>query len=588
MSDDVIAETWTAEVDNFVELTEFTEYNIISRSDLDRVARSAQRYSHFRVLHARVQEEIGLEKKFPTSKKLFNTNAVKYKRVFKLGRYVNDVLAKGGAQLQAVKDFLQLPSPMIKVKMNESVIDDLAKRGISVPWGKGMALDRLYVQPASPQVDLKVLGKGEEPSPLGSTMEVAGEPTRPADKPIDLDELPDGEHVVQPFVRLGMKEGDDTLVKQIAIKTFKVSKTANGLTWTWSDGSIVDSKYPNFVDTQLQPFVAEFKDRGVALSERVKCVLTMKPGYGNDTKVTFLRDLDESGKMEAVLCPDFVTLVEISPLSKPGQVASIPAVPQPPINPEEPEPPPVIENDPRPPSALPSFNLAYTIFMGDVSGSSARQRPAVSSLVYAPYYSHMPTLTLPPHQTPFRRLLTDVCCCQYLTIAVGNGDRMDKLRRGLCEVIERYSASDTPYAICTWDSRVFWPPMGQRWMRSADKGQMMEWAGGLTQERCNDMRFAIEQAVKTGPLRDSARHLVIMCDGDIRPFQVDAPNTNKDFSRFVPAHDSEASENTDDWESFRQTLPDNVRSTSFVAFSSSADARMQRMATIGRGNFYNY
>ena len=94
---EVVTEMWTVEVNDFVDLGEYTAYNIISRGG-QRAAHAQHRYSSFLVLHAQLQPQLeSLPAKFPTGKKVLCTNAVKYKRVVKLGRYLNEVLAAGGA-----------------------------------------------------------------------------------------------------------------------------------------------------------------------------------------------------------------------------------------------------------------------------------------------------------------------------------------------------------------------------------------------------------------------------------------------------------------------------------------------------------
>ena len=146
---------------------------------------------------------------------------------------------------------------------------------------------------------------------------------------------------------------------------------------------------------------------------------------------------------------------------------------------------------------------------------------------------------------------------------------MQRLKKGFIAAVERYSADDTPYAICTWDTGIFWPPIGQRWARAADKVSMLQWVNEQRARGGNDMANAITLAAKSGPLKDTVCHLVVMCDGDISPFSVDSSGGR-------------------DWATFHKSLPPNVRSCSFVAFTDSADAKMQRMAEIGLGNFYNY
>ena len=106
------------------------------------------------------------------------------------------------------------------------------------------------------------------------------------------------------------------------------------------------------------------------------------------------------------------------------------------------------------------------------------------------------------------------------------------------------------------------------------------------------MRYAIEEAVKKGDLRDSAKHLMVLCDGDIRPFTVRQEGKNMDFSGFIPkAPDAstEGATKSDDWEAFFRSLPKNIKSVHFVAFGAGAQkAEMQQMASIARGQFYKF
>ena len=149
---------------------------------------------------------------------------------------------------------------------------------------------------------------------------------------------------------------------------------------------------------------------------KVKCAFTMK----NGNKVCVFHELDSTGATQTVLCPDFFKMAEITTTS--GVSASIPANPQAPTDPRQPLPTAVILTDPKPPSALPTFKLPYTIFMGEISGSM-------------------------------------------------QGGRIGQMRKGFVEMITQYSKSDTPYALCAWSDSADWPPSGACWLRKADEAE---------------------------------------------------------------------------------------------------------------------
>jgi len=255
--------------------------------------------------------------------------------------------------------------------------------------------------------------------------------------------------------------------------------------------------------------------------------------------------LDEHGKLEAVLCPGYVKLIEIKSLSASVKLprANIPVVKPAPVNPKNPIAPINMRVDEKPPSALPDFTLPYTIFLGDISGSMG-------------------------------------------------GSNMVALHKGLDEVIKRYSAKGVPYAVCAWDGWIEWPSTGRRWLKASDRDATLSWAQRLQARGGNDMRYAIEEAAKKGDLRDSAKHLMVMCDGDIRPFTVRQEGKNTDFSRFIPKAPearTEGAKDADDWEAFFRSLPKNIKSVHFVAFGDGAQkAEMQQMASIARGHFYQF
>ena len=76
---------------------------------LPQDAQVSQRYSAFVVLHKEIAPLLGLPAEFPVDKNLLHRlNVVKYERVVKLSRYLNEVMAAGGADVPEVRDFLRL------------------------------------------------------------------------------------------------------------------------------------------------------------------------------------------------------------------------------------------------------------------------------------------------------------------------------------------------------------------------------------------------------------------------------------------------------------------------------------------------
>lgn len=102
-------ERWTAEIKDFeIKDNEYTVYNIVSRCGRSS-AKVQQRYSAFVVLHNEIASTLGLPREFPVEKHLLHRmDVVKFERVVKLSRYLNDVMEAGGANVPAVRDFLRL------------------------------------------------------------------------------------------------------------------------------------------------------------------------------------------------------------------------------------------------------------------------------------------------------------------------------------------------------------------------------------------------------------------------------------------------------------------------------------------------
>merc|ERR1712224_308705 len=103
------AARWSAEILRFEHLADHTVYTIVSRSDGRQDVTRQQRFSAFLALHQQIRIKLKLSAGLPAGKQVFNTRSVKEDRVIKLGRYLAEVLAAGGADLPAVQDFLGLP-----------------------------------------------------------------------------------------------------------------------------------------------------------------------------------------------------------------------------------------------------------------------------------------------------------------------------------------------------------------------------------------------------------------------------------------------------------------------------------------------
>lgn len=174
--------------------------------------------------------------------------------------------------------------------------------------------------------------------------------------------------------------------------------------------------------------------------------------------------------------------------------------------------------------------------------------------------------------------------------SMGNGDRMVCLRKTLQHMYDAACKATVPIALMTWDSwteyctpSIFAFGGGTLpYLTKEDASMVNEWCSSRNSRGGNDMRYAIEDAIRNYP---TARDIVIMCDGDIRPFEVagGAPVPPGSTVAKAGCYSDEAQGNYD-WTAFRENHPDKC--FHFVAFSEGASHDdMQTMARIGNGSF---
>ena len=348
----------------------------------------------------------------------------------------------------------------------------------------------LYINPPSQLielVDLTSAGAGAGPSgPLrvnatrvGTVEQVSNTPPAHTALTGFGADLPPGDYVVQPYLTLGESISNSGMRERLALKPIIVTKKpTHGLQWRFAEDSgpqpafDPDRRYPNYVDLQLQRCRTVFSIRGVARSSQpVTCTLTFKPGYVSDNKVSYKSTLDDRGRFEFVLAPDFVTMCEVTGEGFRKKQSASPPAPQPIDKPT----PPVPEDheDEEAATALPNFKHNKTIWMCDVSASM--------------------------------------------------GTHKEKLRQGLRETIQRYCTPELPnfpqgrlFCIVPWGNNTATAsmfPHGQQWLQASDRDMLLEWAGKVETNQGTDMKRAFE-AVAASPVAEQARHILVMCDGD--------------------------------------------------------------------------
>ena len=175
-----------------------------------------------------------------------------------------------------------------------------------------------------------------------------------------------------------------------------------------------------------------------------------------------------------------------------------------------------------------------------------------------------------------------------------NSTQMHALRKSFREQAEAVEKKGGKFALVAWCSWLLWCPseawneaQGAVWHSKLD-APTISWINNLRAGGGNNMRFAIEQAMRTYP---DATDVWVMCDGDISPFTIDSGLTNcrEDVPR--PKSKSEESRGTSynqtNWKAFCSRWP--LVRFHFIAFHHSADRTgMPLMAQEGCGSFSQY
>ena len=175
-----------------------------------------------------------------------------------------------------------------------------------------------------------------------------------------------------------------------------------------------------------------------------------------------------------------------------------------------------------------------------------------------------------------------------------NSTQMQALRKSFTEQAKAVEKNRGKFALVAWCSWLQWCPsaawnevQGACWQRKLDD-PTISWISNLRAGGGNDMRFAIEQVMRTYP---DATDVWVMCDGDISPFKIDGGLTN--CREDVPRPKSKSTEscstsyNQTNWKAFCSRWP-SVR-FHFIAFHHQADRTdMPKMAQEGCGSFSQY
>jgi hypothetical protein len=143
---------------------------------------------------------------------------------------------------------------------------------------------------------------------------------------------------------------------------------------------------------------------------------------------------------------------------------------------------------------------------------------------------------------------------------------MTKLHRSLHETIDRYCESGgepRPFALANWNNSTTWALGHPRWLGASDRDAARQWASSLSAGGGTQLKQALEAATQSS-LIGELRHIVVMCDGGFE----------SDLSA--------------DWQRYVQALPGNIQSISFIAFGTSADAKMQQMAATSDGMYCDF
>ena len=152
---------------------------------------------------------------------------------------------------------------------------------------------------------------------------------------------------------------------------------------------------------------------------------------------------------------------------------------------------------------------------------------------------------------------------------------MEILRKSFVEILERCETQSMPVALAAWDSWVDW--CSSLWLETPARTSAKSWIASQNAVGGNDMRYAIEEAMRRFPDVDD---VYIVCDGDVSPFSVPGGNTSS-VNSDVPQPSSRKDESRGayysgtSWEAFRLRFP-KVKFHFIALGSGSSKLEMQR------------
>jgi len=164
------------------------------------------------------------------------------------------------------------------------------------------------------------------------------------------------------------------------------------------------------------------------------------------------------------------------------------------------------------------------------------------------------------------------------------GPKVAVLRNSLIQVADKAFSQHWKFALASWDSWVEW--FSTSWIDPSENDKAKVWIGQLEARGGNDMRYAIEEAMRKFP---SATDVYVMCDGDISPFVATGGKT--DVLRDVPRPKAPSDESHSkiyagtSWVAFRNRFSTTKFHFVALGLGSSAD-HMQQMAIVGDGSFW--
>jgi len=211
---------------------------------------------------------------------------------------------------------------------------------------------------------------------------------------------------------------------------------------------------------------------------------------------------------------------------------------------------------------------------------------------------------IPPHPTPidvivdstilsnFRWMTPDrpVVVLGDISGSMGSEMRMQNLKDTFKVAFERAIHLGAKIALVAWDSwteyfsaTVFGGGVvAYTYLTEDDRSQVMSWVESRSSRGGNNMRYAIEDAIRNYP---DAKDVVVMCDGDTRPFVTDDGDAIRP-GQFEPKPSSYSNEAQGryNWGIFRACYPQVT--FHFVSFSRGAShAVMETMASQSGGSY---